>query len=119
MEKEILTNDELSEVAGGVVGTDAGGGMTREKLDARLTSVGVFWINEVHGTGLAQNEALVPMGCSINIGEEICICHATYETKTVKGYYDPKGSFTPLAIVVSSFRSKGFGLTQEVKAWDR
>ena len=37
MEKEILTNDELSEVAGGVVGTDAGGGMTREELDARLT----------------------------------------------------------------------------------
>ena len=74
MEKEIFTNDELSEVAGGVVGTDAGGGMTREKLDARLTSVGV---------------------------------------------YDPQGSFTPLAIVVSSFRSKGFGLTQEVKAWDR
>ena len=119
MEKEILTNDELSEVAGGVVGTDAGGGMTREELDARLTSVGVFWINEVHGTSLAQNEALVPMGCGINIGEEICICNATYETKTVKGYYDPQGSFTPLAIVVSNFRAKSFGLLQDVKVWDR
>jgi hypothetical protein len=119
MKKENLTNKELLEVSGGVAGTDAGGGMTREELDARLTSVGVFWINEVHGTSLAQNEALVPMGCGINIGEEICICHATYETKTVKGYYDPQGSFTPLAIVVSNFRAKSFGLLQDVKVWDR
>lgn len=34
MKKEDLTNEQLSDVSGG---TDAGGGMTREELDARLT----------------------------------------------------------------------------------
>lgn len=116
MKKEDLTNEQLSDVSGG---TDAGGGMTREKLDARLTSVGTFRINDISGTGLAQNEALVPMGCGINIGEEICICHATYETKTVKGYYDPRGSFAPPVIVVSYFRAKSFGIIQDVLVWDR
>ena len=119
MKKENLTNKELLEVSGGVAGTDAGGGMTREELDARLTSVGMFRINDIPGTGLAQNEAMVPIGCGINIGEEICICNATYETKTVKSCFDPRGNFTPPVIVVSSFRSKGFGIMQNVKVWDR
>lgn len=116
MEKEKITNKELSKVSGG---TDAGGGMTREELDARLTSVGLFWINELQGTGLLSNEAIVPAGCGINIGEEICICAATYETKTVKSFYDPQGNWAIPAIVVSNFRSKGFGTNQEVKVWDR
>ncbi|MBP3891668.1 MAG: hypothetical protein J6D29_05795 [Solobacterium sp.] len=116
MNKENLTNEQLSNVSGG---TDAGGGMTREELDARLTSVGVFSINEISGTGLLQNEALVPIGCGINIGEEICICAATYETKTVKNYYDPLEGWGIPVIVVSSFRSKSFGINQDVKVWDR
>ena len=109
MTKQELELEELEKVSGGV----------NPDFEARLTPVGTFRIMEYPAFNLRENEACVPAGCGINVGEDICINPVTYESKIVTGYYDHPATNGNCAIVVGRFAGKSFGEVQLVKVWDR
>ena len=108
-EDKKMAPEELAEVSGG----------TNPAFEARLTPIGRFRIMEFPRFNLRENEACVPAGCGINVGEDICINPVTYESKIVTGYYDHPATNGSCAIVVGRFAGKAFGEVQLVKVWDR
>lgn len=109
MKHENLTPEELANVSGGA----------NPAFEARLTPIGRFRIIEFPRFNLRENEAYVPQGFGINIGEDICVNPITYESKMVTGYYDYPTSKVEPVIAVGRFAGKEFGEVQLVKVWDR
>ena len=108
-EDKKMAPEELAEVSGG----------TNPAFEARLTPIGRFRIIEFPRFNLRENEACVPPGFGINVGEDICVNPITYESKIVTGYYDYPTSKVEPVIVVGRFAGKEFGEVQLVKVWDR
>ena len=101
--KEIIKDEEMLEVTGGQT-TNAN----------NMRDVGLFLI--VEGSHLGVNDATVPAGCGLTIGDVICVCPESGEAKDVVGYHDYKSEYKLPVILVGRFLSENaFGRKQRVK----
>ena len=100
--KAELTQNELETVAGGATGA------------VQLKDVGLFFI--IEGSNLGVNDASVPAGCGLEIGDLIVVCPQSGEAKDVVSYHNSKTSIRLPVIYVGRFLSEAaFGQKQHVK----
>ena len=97
-----LTQEELEAVSGG------------QNRNVILKDVGMFLIRE--GSRLGVNDASVPAGCGLEIGDLICVCPQSGEAKDVVSYHDYKSTYGLPVIYVGRFLSgNAFGDKQLVR----
>ena len=100
--KTELTPNELETVAGGATGA------------VELKDVGLFFI--IEGSNLGVNDASVPAGCGLEIGDLIVVCPQSGEAKDVVSYHNIKTSRRLPVIYVGRYLSEAaFGQKQMVK----
>ncbi len=100
--KAELTQNELETVAGGATGA------------VELKDVGLFLI--IEGSNLGVNDASVPAGCGLEIGDLIVVCPQSGEAKDVVSYHNSKTSSRLPVIFVGRYLSEAaFGQKQQVK----
>ena len=104
--KEMVKDEKILNVSGGQT-TSAN----------KMRDVGMFLI--VEGSNLGVNDATVPVGCGLTIGDIICVCPESGEAKDVVGYHEYKSEYKLPVILVGRFLSENaFGRKQLVTARD-